>query len=39
MITVVIDPLEDGTYYPVTARPASRGEREIYRQQRGGERE
>jgi uncharacterized DUF497 family protein len=41
MLTVVIDPdpLERGVYYPVTARPASRREREIYQQQRGGETE
>ena len=32
MLTVVLDPesSEEGLYYPVTARPASRRERAIY---------
>lgn len=34
MITVVIDPLGRGIYYPVTARSASRRERLIYKQEK-----
>lgn len=36
MMTVVLDPEGDGVYYPVTARPASRRERSIYQQKKGG---
>ncbi len=35
-LAVVLDPEEDAVYYPVTARPASRRERRIYRQEQGG---
>lgn len=35
MITVVLDPEpEEGVYYPVTARPTSKKERKIYREER-----
>ena len=35
MLTVVLDPeLDEGVYYVVTARPTSRRERAIYRQER-----
>ena len=38
MLTVVLDSEpEDGVYYPVTARPASRRERTIYVTERGKE--
>jgi hypothetical protein len=39
MLAVVLDlePPEEGVYYPVTARPASRRERAIYTTERGGE--
>jgi hypothetical protein len=39
MLTVVLDPEppDEGVYYPVTARPASRRERAIYTTERGGE--
>ena len=30
MLTVVLEPLEPGVYFPVTARPASRKERQRY---------
>jgi len=37
VLAVILDPEdEDGVYYPVTARPADRGERRIYREQKGG---
>lgn len=37
MLAVILDPEEEeGVYYPVTARPASRKERRLYRQQKGG---
>lgn len=36
IITIVIDPLGNGAYYPVTARPASQKERLIYKQEKGG---
>lgn len=40
ILTVVLDPEpEMGTYYPVTARPASRRERDLYTRERGGEKE
>ncbi len=31
------DPDEEAVYYPVTARPASRKERQLYRDEKGGE--
>ena len=34
MITAVLDREEEGIYYPVTARSASRRERAIYRQEK-----
>jgi hypothetical protein len=39
MLAVVLDlePPEEGVYYPVTARSASRRERAIYTTERGGE--
>ncbi len=38
MVTVFLDPEEEpGVYYPVTARPASRKERRLYRVEKGGE--
>jgi len=39
MLTVILDPEpdQDGVYYPVTARPASRKERRGYQQAKGGE--
>ena len=37
MLAVILDPeQEEGVYYPVTARPASRKERRLYREQKGG---
>lgn len=37
MLAVILDPeSEQGAYYPVTARAASRKERRLYRQQKGG---
>ena len=37
MLTVVLDAEDDGVYYVVTARPASRKERMIYAHEKGGE--
>lgn len=39
MLTVVLAQRweEEGTYYPVTARPASRKERRLYQEREGGE--
>jgi uncharacterized DUF497 family protein len=37
MLAVVLEPAGEGTYYPVTARPASRKERRIYATEKGGE--
>lgn len=38
MVAVVLDPEpQRGVYYPVTARPASRKERQYYQTQKGGE--
>lgn len=40
MLTVVLDAEPEqgpGVYYPVTARPASRRERAIYTEEKGGE--
>lgn len=37
MLAMILDPEEEeGVYYPVTARPASRRERELHRGQKGG---
>lgn len=37
LLAVILDPEEEeGVYYPVTARPASRKERRLYQQQKGG---
>jgi uncharacterized DUF497 family protein len=37
ILTVILSPQsEEGVYYPVTARTASRKERQLYRDQRGG---
>ena len=37
MLTVVLDQEGEGVYYPVTARPASRRERAVYAQEKGGD--
>ncbi|MBI2940112.1 MAG: BrnT family toxin [Chloroflexi bacterium] len=39
MLTVILAPRgqEQGVYYPVTARPASRRERRIFQDRQGGE--
>ena len=37
MLTVILAPQGRGVYYPVTARPASRKERQVYKEQQGGE--
>jgi uncharacterized DUF497 family protein len=37
MLTVILAPKGLGVYYPVTARPASRKERRVYQELRGGE--
>jgi uncharacterized protein len=36
MIAVVLYSEDEGVYYPITARPASRKERRYYREQKGG---
>ena len=36
MLTVVLELLTDGTDYPVTARPASRKERQRHAKEKGG---
>lgn len=36
MVAVVLEPVGRSGYYPVTARPASRKERRLYYQERGG---
>ena len=37
MLTIILDPEpEPGVYYPVTARPASRKERQLYQDAKGG---
>jgi uncharacterized DUF497 family protein len=36
MLAVILAAKGGGVYYPVTARPASRRERELYRQERPG---
>ena len=33
MLAIVLEPGEEGVYYPVTARPASRKERRLYREE------
>ncbi len=35
MLAVVLDPEDAGTYYPITARPASRKERRLYGVEQG----
>jgi uncharacterized DUF497 family protein len=35
MLSVILAPRGRGVYYPVTARPASRKERELYQTQQG----
>jgi uncharacterized protein len=37
MVTVIIAPKSTEKFYPVTARPASRKERVLYKQWKGGE--
>jgi uncharacterized protein len=37
ILTVILAPQSDGVYYVITARPASRKERQLYRTQKGGE--
>ncbi len=37
MLSIILAPKGDDRYYPVTARPASRKERTIYEEYRGGE--
>lgn len=40
ILTAILAPqAEDGVYYVVTARTASKKERHLYREQKGGERE
>ncbi len=41
MVAAVLEPEpdEEAIYYPVTARPASRRERRLYREEKGGETE
>jgi uncharacterized protein len=36
MLAVILEPVGDDVYFPVTARPASRKERRYYDQQKGG---
>lgn len=35
MVAAILAPEEAGVYYPVTARPASRKERALYRREKG----
>jgi uncharacterized protein len=37
VFAVVLDPLGDDTFYVVTARPADRKERRVYREEKGSE--
>lgn len=37
MVSVVLAPETRGVYYPVTARPASRKERQRYQEEKGGD--
>lgn len=37
ILAVVLELEEEGVFYPVTARPASRKERQRYREEQGGE--
>ena len=36
LLAVVLEPVDEGIYYPVTARSASRRERRIYQIEKGG---
>lgn len=36
VLAVVLEPVDENSYYPVTARPASRRERRIYQKEKGG---
>jgi hypothetical protein len=36
MLAVVLNPAEHGVYYPVTAHPASRRERQLYNEEQRG---
>jgi len=36
LLAVVLEPVDEGIYYAVTARPASRRERRIYQIEKGG---
>jgi hypothetical protein len=36
VLAVILEPIEPGLYYPITARDASRKERERYREWKGG---
>jgi uncharacterized DUF497 family protein len=37
LLTIILAPKAEGTYYTVTARPASTKERQLYQDQEGGE--
>jgi len=37
IVTVILAPQGREIYYPITARPATRKERQLYRAQKGGE--
>ena len=37
LLAIVLEPLGEEAYYPVTARPASRKERRIYEREKGGD--
>jgi uncharacterized DUF497 family protein len=37
MLTIILSPRRDGGFYIVTAHPASRQERRLYQEARGGE--
>ncbi len=39
ILAIVLEPLDDDSYYVVTARPADRKERKLYETRRGGEEE
>jgi len=36
ILAAILEPVGGGVYYPVTARPASRKERRLYNQSKGG---
>lgn len=38
VLTVILEEIDPKTYFPVTARPASRKERQLYQQFKGGAR-